>query len=183
MLQLVISDSQAMPTAGPDAEYGIWTGYRVPDDRSLWHPLVRDFYEHCMQVAPAGKLPGRQHIHPEEIPAFLSRMWLLDVSRDPLRYRYRLCGTELVRSLGREVTGMWLDEAHPQIVENPESGDRFRFMVETGRPTWRKGPALWGRHPNHRTVETCVVPLAADGATVDKLLGFVMLFDSQGRPV
>src|ERR1700745_2885287 len=69
MLQLVISDSQALPTTGPDAEYGIWTGYRIPDDRSSWHPLVRDFCEHCIRVAPAGKLPGRQHIHPEEIPA------------------------------------------------------------------------------------------------------------------
>src|SRR5439155_7987308 len=100
-------------------------------------------------AGPAGQRPGRQHIRPAEVPGFLSRMFMLDIVRDPLRYRYRLCGTELVRSLGREVTRLWLDEAHPQLLENPESRERFRFMVETGRPTWRKGTPLWARHPDH----------------------------------
>ena len=113
-----------------------------------------------------------------EVPALIH-----DVSRDPVRYRYRLCGTELVRSLGREVTGLWLDEAHSQVLENPASRERFRFMLETGRPTWRKGPPLWLRHVDHRTVESCIVPLATDGENVDKMLGFVMLFDSRGRPI
>jgi len=183
MLQLVISDSQPMLGADTAGEYGHWTDYRMPEDRSGWHPMVSRFYEYCLSVTPAGRLPGRQHICPEEIPGFLSRLWMLDVSRDPVRYRYRLCGTELVRSLGREVTGLWLDEAHSQVLENPASRERFRFMLETGRPTWRKGPPLWLRHVDHRTVESCIVPLATDGENVDKMLGFVMLFDSRGRPI
>ena len=183
MLQLVVSDSQPMYAADTPGEYGVWTGYRIPEDRSGWHPMVGRFYEYCLSVTPAGRLPGRQDIHPEEIPGFLSRLFLLDVCRDPLRYRYRLCGTELVRSLGREVTGMWLDEAHPQVRENAASHERFRFMVETGKATWRKGPPLWTRHADHRTIETCIVPLATDGETVDKMMGFVVLFDSRGRPI
>jgi hypothetical protein len=185
MLQLVASDPPLVPgkAAGPGAGYGVWTGYRIPDERGGWHPLVRQFYEYCLSVAPAGRLPGRQHIRPEDIPGFLSRMWMLDVHRDPLRFRYRLCGTELVRSLGREVTGRWLDEVHPQVLENAVSRDRFRFMVETGRPTWRKGAPLWTRLADHRTIETCIVPLAADGRHVDKMLGFVLLFDSRGRAI
>jgi hypothetical protein len=183
MLQLVISDSQPIPQSDAPGAYGAWTDYRIPADRSGWHPLVCQFYEYCVSVAPEGRLPGRQHIQPEEIPAFLSRMWMLDVCRDPLRYRYRLCGTELVRSLGREVTGMWLDEAHPQVLENPASRERFRYMLETGHPTWRKGAPLWIRNTDHRTIETCIVPLATDGETVDKMLGFCVLFDSQGRPI
>ena len=185
MLQLVVSDTASAQTATPEsgADYGVWTGYRVPEDRSDWHPLVCAFYEYWLSVAPEGRLPGRQHIAPEAIPIFLSRLWILDVCRDPLRFRYRLCGTELVRSLGREVTGLWLDEAHPQQTTNPESRERFRFMVETGRPTWRKGPPLWSRVPEHRVIETCIVPLATDGEAVDKMLGFCVLFDSRGRPI
>ena len=183
MLQLVISDSQPVPGIDPAGDYGVWSGYRIPEDRAGWHPRVCDFYDYWVSAAPAGQLPGRQHIPPEEIPGFLSRMFLLDVFRDPLRYRYRLCGTELVRSFGRELTGIWLDEAHPQMVENPDSRERFRYMVEAGRPTWRKGAPLWTRHPDHRSLETCIVPLAADGATVDKLLGFCVMFDSQGRAI
>jgi len=183
MLQLVISDSQPVHGIDPAGEYGAWTGYRIPQERAGWHPLVREFYDYWVSAAPAGQLPGRQHIRPEEVPGFLSRMFMLDIVRDPLRYRYRLCGTELVRSLGREVTGMWLDKAHPQLLENPESRERFRLMVETGRPTWRKGTPLWARHPDHRSLETCIVPLAGDGMTVDKLLGFCVFFDSQGRVI
>ncbi len=166
MLQLVVSDiASAKAAAGPGAGYGVWTGYRIPEDCTGWHPLVRQFYEYCRSVTPEGRLPGRP------------------LCRDPLRFRYRLCGTELVRSLGREVTGLWLDEAHPQLGANPDSRERFRFMVETGSPTWRKGPRLWSRDPEHRVIETCIVPLAADGKTVDKMFGFCVLFDSRGRPL
>jgi hypothetical protein len=112
-----------------------------------------------------------------------SRLWMLDVYRDPLRYRYRLCGTEMVRSLGHEVTGHWLDEAHPQLVANAQSRDRFRFIVEQAQPTWRRGVPLWNRDPEHRTIETCIAPLAADGYCVDKIIGISVMFDSQGRPI
>lgn len=185
MLQLARDASHFAPAAAvaDSADYGVWTGYQIPDDRDGWHPLVRCFYEYWVSVSPPGRLPGRQHIAPEEVPALWSRMWMLDVYRDPLRFRYRLCGTEMVRSLGREVTGYWLDEAHPQLVENPQSRERFRFVTEIGRATWRHGPPLWSRDPEHRTIETCIAPLAADGLRVDKILGFSVMFDSQGKPI
>jgi len=162
-------------------DYGIWTGYRIPADRSDWHPLARAFYDYWVSVSPPGRLPGRQHVAPEDVPQLWSRMWMLDIHRNPLRYRYRLCGTEMVRSLGREVTGAWLDEAHPQLIENPQSRERFRYMAEAGQATWRRGPPLWTRDPEHRVIETCLVPLAADGVTVDKVLGVSVMFDSQGK--
>jgi hypothetical protein len=96
-----------------NADYGTWTDYRVPEDRSDWHPLIRQFYEYWLSVAPEGRLPGRQHIAPEHMVPMLSRMWMLDVHRHPLRFRYRLYGTALANSLHREVTGRWMDEAAP----------------------------------------------------------------------
>ena len=185
MLELVVDHLAVKGGAAPDspAEFGVWTGYRMPEDRTLWHPLVRRFYDYCRSVAPADRLPGRQHIVPEDIAHLWSRLWMLDVFRDPLRYRYRLCGTEMVRSLGHEVTGAWLDEVHPELIANPQSRERCRFMAETGLPTWRRGPPLWHRDPEHRTIETCIVPLAADGRTVDKMLAISVLFDREGRPI
>lgn len=165
------------------ADFGIWTGYRIPADRDSWHPMVRRLYDHWLAIAPPGRLPGRQHLVPEDIAALWSRMWMFDVSQNPLRYRYRVCGTELVRSVGYEVTGRWVDEVHPELIANPESRERFRFMTETGSATWRRGPVLWARDPEHRTVESCIVPLATDGSSVDKLLGMLVLFDSQGRQI
>ena len=118
---------------------------------------------------------------PEDIAPLLPRLWLLDVFRNPLRFRYRLVGTDLIRSMQREVTGMWLDEAQPGSVSNVNLRDRYRFVAELGRPTWRRGPTLWNRDPNHRIVENCVAPLATDGETVDKIIAVTVLFDANGR--
>jgi hypothetical protein len=171
----------ASAAAAVACDYGEWTDYRIPDDRSAWHPLAQQFYEYWLAAAPPGLLPGRQHIRPEEMIPFLSRLWLLDVHRDPLRYRCRLIGSDMARSIGRDVTGAWLDEVHPQSVNNPSSRDRFRLIAEQGRPTWRRGAPRWVREPDYRTVENCLVPLAADGRTVDKLLGMSVVFDADGK--
>jgi PAS domain-containing protein len=172
---------QATLTDPDAADYGIWTGHRIPDDRSQWHPLVRQFYEYWQRVAPPGRLPGRQHVAPEEIAPLLSRLWMVDVFRDPLRLRYRLVGTEITRSVGRELTGQWLDEAQPESVRNVNLHDRYRFIVGAGLPTWRRGQTFWDRDPTHRLVENCLAPLASDGATVDKIIAISVLFDANGR--
>jgi len=165
-------------------DFGEWTDYRIPGDRSDWHPLVRQFYEYWLSITPEGRLAGRQHIAPEHMVPMLSRMWMLDVHRHPLRFRYRLYGTALANSLHREVTGRWMDEAAPEIVSNPEVRDRLRFLAEAGCPTWRRGPTLRdGRDPLHRLIENCVVPLAADGRTVDIIIGVAVLFDATGREI
>ena len=143
--------------------------------------MVRRFYDYWLAVAPAGRLPGRQHIAPEDLVPLLPRLWLGDVYRDPLRIRYRLAGTEVVWSFGREVTGQWLDEVQPEAFHNATVYERYRFMVETGRPTWRRGVSQWQRDPKHRRVENCVVPLAKDGRTVDMLFAVVVLFDYEGN--
>jgi hypothetical protein len=173
----------------PDAaEFGAWTGYRIPEDRTDWHPLALRLYDYWRSIAPdgpapGGRLPGRQHVVAEDIAPLWSRVWLLDVFRNPLRYRYRLCGTDMVRSLGREVTGAWIDEIHPQLIANPQTRERFRVMAETGCATWRRGPTLSTRDPKHRMIETCMVPLAREGRIVDKMLAVSVLYDGAGRPI
>jgi len=166
----------------PNPDYGEWTNYQIPDDRSGWHPLVRRFYDYWLSVAPPGRLPGRQHISPDQMTPFLSKLWLLDIHRDPLRFRCRLIGSDMVRTLGGEVTGRWLDEVHPQSTVNPSSRERFRILAEQARPSWRRGLPHWVRAvPEYRVVESCLVPLAGDGVTVDIVMAMSMLFDGSGR--
>jgi hypothetical protein len=180
-LEPPIAETEPVNLAPANPDFGIWTGHRIPDDRSAWHPLVRRFYEYWLEVAPAGRLPGRQHIAPEDIVPLLSRLWMLDVLRDPLRFRYRLVGTDITRSVQRELTGLWLDEAQPESVNNVDLRDRYRFLLEARQATWRRGPTLWHRHPTHRLVENCLAPLATDGETVDKIIAVSVIFDTNGR--
>jgi hypothetical protein len=120
---------------------------------------------------------------PEDIVPLLSRLWMLDVFRNPLRFRYRLVGTDITRSVRRELTGLWLDEAQPESVQNVKLRDRYRFILETGRATWRRGATLWDRDPTHRLVENCLAPLATDGVTIDKIIAVSVILDANGREI
>ena len=59
-----------------------------------------------------GKAPPRRaDVRPGEIRPYLPIVHLIDVHREPLRFRHRLVGTELVERTGRNVTGQWVDES------------------------------------------------------------------------
>ena len=80
-------------------------------------PKIRALYAYwCSIHPPSGGLPGRQHVDPVDIPMLLPWLWLVDVHREPLRFKHRLVGTEHVRVMRRDPTGLWLDEAHPLFV-------------------------------------------------------------------
>ena len=170
-------------------EFGAWTDSGIPADRSGWHPTLRRFYDYWLSIAPPGRLPGRQHVTPEDLGPLLPRLWMLDVYPNPPRFRYRLAGTFVVWSLGREVTGQWVNELHPACPLKAILHDRYRYIAATGHPSWRHGETIWNRQPGYRwnearhflTVENCIVPLASDGTTVDILFGASVLFDTEGN--
>jgi hypothetical protein len=119
-----------------------------------------------------GLLPGRQHLDPTEIPSLLPWVWLCDVHRDPVRFKYRLFGTELVRLVGYDPTGTWLDDRLATL--NPgRSRDHLVFVAEGQGISYCRGFApLLLPEKNHISSERIVLPLARNGSDVDILLGF-----------
>lgn len=150
-------------------------------DISGWHERLAGLYRYWRKIRPDGGLPGRQHFDPVDVPKALASIWLLDIQRDPLRFRYRLVGTNVVRTLGEDLTGRWLDEARPDVLKDPHYFDRYRFMLDTGRATWRHGPAKMVADPHWHTLENAMMPLAADGANVDILLCGSIFYGHDGR--
>jgi hypothetical protein len=131
---------------------------------------VRRLYEYWRSIHPAdGSLPGRQHVDPADIPALLPWLWLVDVQREPLRFRYRLLGTEHVRVLGRDYTGQWIDEAHPAFLGSNAHG-QFIVAVEEARAGYRLGDTMIILPKDYRSMERLILPLARDGRDVDMLL-------------
>jgi hypothetical protein len=56
-------------------------------------------------------MPDRLEIDPSDLPArMLPYVFMVDLSDDPPRWRYRLIGTEIVARLGVEPTGRFLDD-------------------------------------------------------------------------
>jgi hypothetical protein len=159
-----------------------WTACSGESDRSRWHPQVSGFFDYWLSIAPPGRLPGRQHFDPLHIPKLMPSVWILDVVREGegVRFRYRLAGTREVGTLEREVTGSWLDEAHPHLRGKSATLDRCIWMAAQGKPTYRKGPVTLSHHKDHRLVENCFVPLARDGALVDMIAACSVLYRLDG---
>lgn len=119
-------------------------------------------------------LPPRAAIQPAEFPKLLPRIYLVDVLREdppPLKFRFRLCGSEHFLINGKEITGMELAEAMaPQYVDAIRAV--YSYVAESGRPhVARSFAAIEGRQ--HVVYDRLLLPLASDGRTVDMMLGYL----------
>lgn len=147
-----------------------------------WHPKIRRFFDYWQAKHPprastdSGGLPGRQNIDPLEIPDLLPNIWLLDVQHEPFRLRYRLVGTGIVEARGRDQTGQWLDEAHPELASDPVYLERYRSVVASGNPSWRRGPPRFWFHADFGLIENLILPLAADGTHIDMLMILTIMY-------
>jgi hypothetical protein len=122
----------------------------------------------------AGLIPARRHLDPAAIPRLLPALRLYDVHRDPWRFRYRLVGTELVRVLGRDLTGGWYHENVPNA-ETTRSYADLVFVAEGKGFCYRRGfPLELMPHKDHITAERILLPLADDGRAVNMVLGFTV---------
>ncbi len=150
-------------------------------DRSSWNPKLAQFFDYWLSIKPPDGLPGRQNFDPLDIPHLMPRVWMLDVLREPLRYRYRLAGTKEVATLQREVTGQLFEEVHPRLRDKPDAFERYNESAVSGVATYRKGTVRLTHHKDHQIVENCIVPLARDGKTVDILVACSILYNLDGK--
>lgn len=104
---------------------------------------------------------------------------MIDVYRDPWRFRFRLAGTAIVEFLGREVTGRWCEEVYPGF-ERTVAHRAMCDCAATGRALYRSGRIV------SRPERTCVpaqrlhLPLAGDGATPDVILSMTRYLPPDG---
>jgi hypothetical protein len=120
----------------------------------------------------AGRLPARGDIDPGPLRHLLPGITLIEVERDargqPERFRVRLVGSRHYDVLGRDITGLYLDE-HGLEDDGQAALAAYRDVAVTGQPHYRQGVF---RRPGQRDVRfsRVLLPLAADGATVDMIL-------------
>ena len=144
-----------------------------PFDR---HPRFQRLHAYLTAKAPPGKLPGRQHIDPLEIPDLLPYLMLIDVLAQPdgePRFRYRLVGTAVVDVHGQDVTGKFADQV---LTGRGAATARFGTVVTSRQPQHYIGEfVISGRE--HASFERVAFPLARDGETVDMLIIVFVLHD------
>ena len=117
------------------------------------------------------RIPARADLDPTEIPKLLPGVILVEVERAPLDFRYRLVGTEVDTISHRNFRGVRFSE----VLHMRRGNDiwaQFARVVETAAPLWSDIPYV-GADPFIRRIRHCLLPLGADGATVDMVFAVI----------
>lgn len=112
--------------------------------------------------------PGRADIDPLDIPDLLPILNLLDVLREPMRFRHRLVGTEIVKTLGRDATGQIIGEELYGPVARDMHESLARLVAEA-RPFRRHARLSWNGQ-EWLVLEALELPLIGADGRVDMIL-------------
>ncbi|WP_119422383.1 PAS domain-containing protein [Desertibaculum subflavum] len=121
------------------------------------------------------RMPARREIEPADFRDLMGRILLLDVLRDPLRFRFRLVGTLLVEAIGFDPTGKLTTEAGPRGYLDEVEG-HYRAVVERRAPIYHRITFDWVSTEMgvpatlQRDYVRLLLPLADDGENVDMIL-------------
>jgi hypothetical protein len=146
------------------------------------HPKIVQLIRHWQALAPApGMLPGRQHFDPLRVHQLMPHLWLVDVvPDDPRRYRVRLVGGALVNARAPIRRGHFLSDAMTPE-EARRSNELFGRIASLRHVDWRRGPSVL-RHMDHVfALERVMMPMAADGVSVDMMLCMTLFYWTDGR--
>lgn len=132
-------------------------------------PELNEIHDYWTTKRGQRRMPSRRDIDPTEIPRLLSNLMLIDVSRDPFRFGYRLIGTNVVDATGENRTGKCFD-AVDFFAANPTVKAEYITVATTGEPFHSFEPFYRPDTRLEYDVERLLLPLSSDGATVDMLL-------------
>ena len=157
------SSSDPIPPRESAPDRVVYT--RLPQE--IRHPNLVRLYRHWEMLKGTREMPSRAEFDPLALPDLLGNLLLIDVLRDPLRFRYRLIGSRLTERVGRDMTGHFFDEV-------PEPLYRERLYAWHGGVVEARAPraATTARRLLERwePYEILTLPLSTDGVHVDMTL-------------
>lgn len=113
-------------------------------------------------------MPSRADIDPGEMVSFLANVVLLDVSLEPLDFRYRLIGTIIDDHMTSSHTGKWMSEI-PHQRQPSRIWSNCQKVVLERRPFSSDTPYIGPRKELVRA-EDILMPLSDDGEVVSMIL-------------
>ena len=122
-------------------------------------------------------LPTRRDIDPWEMRTFLSHVFVIDVTRNPLRFWFRSVGGHVSDGYGENMTGKYIDEIDLDDMQKEIIAD-YKTAATDARPVYARCEYVKGTDQRHLRYERLLLPLSSDGQIVDMLLGGAILIDS-----
>jgi hypothetical protein len=139
-------------------------------------PTITELRDYWQSRRRGRLMPRRTDIDPADIAHLLPHIALVDIEAEPFRVRYRVVGTKLVQYVGRDFTGLYLDEL--KFSKPDELLALYRRATVERAPTFR---TMTWRSPDGGVwaVENAILPLSEDDLQVTQCLAIEDLQDSR----
>jgi hypothetical protein len=138
-------------------------------------PRLQRFYAYWDERRRGRPFPSRHDLDPADFGYILGYVTLVEVQHEPLCFRFRLHGSELVRHGGYDMTGKTIEEL-PGEENRRAFHDRCHSLLEGRQPQLvRSARALDGRMMRFEAVW---VPLSDDGHSIDMLMRALVYRDA-----
>lgn len=142
-------------------------------------PRLQRFYAYWDERRRGRPFPARRDLDPADFTYILGYIMLMDVRYAPLRFRFRLHGSELVRHGGYDMTGKGIEDL-PGEENRRALSERCLSLVESRQPQFvRSARVLDGRVMRY---EAAWVPLSDDGDTINMLMRALIYRDLPPLP-
>ena len=139
-----------------------------PSDDLFWDERLTSLYRIWCEKKGNRPAPTRADFDPTEIFALMPILHLIDVIKEPLGFRHRLVGTELVERMGRDVTVRWVDaDTYGEAAAEIFTG--LKSVATEIRPYRRRARLDWYTQ-HHLTTEAVEMPLIGPDGTVHMIL-------------
>jgi hypothetical protein len=126
-------------------------------------------YSYWLAKRGQRRMPSRKDIDPTEIPKLLPNLMLVDVSHNPMKFRYRLVGTSVVDATGENHAGKDFDTVD-FIKTNPMVMRQYATTATSGEPLHSLEPFYRRDTGEPYEVDRLLLPLSSDGITVNMIL-------------
>jgi len=140
-------------------------------EQQIEHAALRRLYRYWLEKRRGRSMPAPGDIDPLELKFVLGNLILVDVEQPSGKFRVRLYGSNLAQRMGYDITGKYMDE-HPLPAFAESVTRRFARVAQSAQPLAERAEFfVEGRA--HR-FDGLILPLSADGESVDRLLVGVM---------
>ncbi|WP_341915552.1 PAS domain-containing protein [Ferrovibrio terrae] len=128
-------------------------------------PTLRQLHTYWDTKRAGRPYPGREDIDPLDLRFVIGSLLLVDIEPSPLRFRYRLFGTDIAQRQGFDMTGKYLDQ-HPWPELAAMARQTYISVMESHQPALIQRRGLVGeQYVSHQSL---VLPLGH--AAVEMLL-------------
>jgi len=131
-------------------------------------PLLQRLHGDWESRRRGRRMPARADFDPIDLKYVLGHLSLVDVRRDPLRFRFRVHAGNVAARVGFDLTGKAV-EAIADVHYRKLVSDHYTAVVEQRRPVFKfRDRVMTDNICLH--CEVLALPLGDDGETIDRIM-------------